>query len=95
MQRDYFKKIAGLDNQIMRLRKELVDYDKQIDAVAEKLDSLRGAKRKELEVEVDKMVEHRLELAGQLSELREIKNEARRACVERTNNELDILSAVG
>lgn len=95
MQNEYFKKIAGLDNQIMKLRKELVDYDKQIDAVAEKLDSLRGAKRKELEAEVDKMVEHRLELAGQLSDLREIKNEARRACVERTNNELDILSAVG
>lgn len=95
MQNEYFKKIAGLDDKIMKLRRELVDYDKQIDAVAEKLDSLRGAKRKELEVEVDKMVEHRLELAGQLSDLREIKNEARRACVERTNNELDILIAVG
>lgn len=95
MQNEYFKKIAGLDDKIMKLRRELVDYDKQIDNLAEKLDSLRGDKRRALEKEVDKMVEHRLELAGQLSDLREIKNEARRACVERTNNELDILSAVG
>lgn len=95
MQRDYFKKIAGLDDKIMKLRRELVDYDKQIDNVAEKLDSLRGDKRRAIEKEVDKMVTHRLELASQLSDLREIKNEARRACVERTNNELDILSAVG
>lgn len=95
MQNEYFKKIAGLDEKIMKLRRELVDYDKQIDNVAEKLDSLRGDKRRALEKEVDKMVTHRLELASQLSDLREIKNEARRACVERTNNELDILSAVG
>lgn len=95
MQNEYFKKIAGLDDKIMKLRRELVDYDKQIDNLAEKLDSLRGDKRRALEKEVDKMVEHRLELAGQLSDLREIKNKARRACVERTNNELDILSAVG
>ena len=95
MQNEYFKKIAGLDDKIMKLRREIVDYDKQIDNAAEKLDGLRGDKRRALEKEVDKMVTHRLELASQLSDLREIKNEARRACVERTNNELDILSAVG
>ena len=54
-----------------------------------------GVDLEQWDKEVDKMVEHRLELAGQLSDLREIKNEARRACVERTNNELDILIAVG
>lgn len=92
MKNDYFKMTSGLDQKIIEMRAKIADMDSQIDKMCSVAEKAVGADKKRLINQLGMMGDQRAAMAVKLSELRDMKNQARKACIEDDSVEIDTYS---